>query len=452
MGSAIHAMDPTTIESVHARVGTTLRDKWVLGQVIGAGGTAAVYDGTHRTNGKRVAVKVMHSFLASSEDVVARFQREGYIANKVGHPGAVTILDDDTTEDGAPFLVMDRLDGEPLARILDHATDGLAVGQVLSIAHEVLDILAAAHAQGITHRDIKPDNVFLTTAGKIMLLDFGIARLREHMYGAPPGGADLTMRIAARTQDGSALGTPQYMPPEQARGRWNEVDAQSDLWSVGAMMFRLLTGKSVRQQTNAAEMLLGAMTERVPSVLSVGVVPQDVAAIVDKALEFEKRDRWPDARAMQTAIRDAAGRVEKSPDAKTLAPTKTPSIRVNVTPLAPRKASRPLMLLAGVALAIAGVVVAFKTLDARPNAAVPAAPTTESAQVNGLPSVTMSVSHAPSSHEVALPSAPTESPDPMPQPHALPAAHRWHRGHVGSAPAPTPDPNSGSSSPLDRRH
>ncbi len=450
-------MDPNTIESVHARVGTTLRDKWVLGPVIGAGGTAAVYDGTHRTNGKRVAVKVMHSFLASSEDVVARFQREGYIANKVGHPGAVTILDDDVTDDGAPFLVMDRLDGEPLSRILDHATDGLAVGQVLSIATEVLDILAAAHAQGITHRDIKPDNVFLTTSGKIMLLDFGIARLREHMYGAVPGGADASGRNSARTQDGSALGTPQYMPPEQARGRWSEVDAQSDLWALGAMMFRLLTGKPVRAHKNTAEMLLSAMTERVPSVLSVGAVPEDVAAIVDKALEFEKRDRWTDARAMQSAVRAAAGRAEGLSDMRTLASLKAPATPLNPAAVAVRKRNRPLILLAGVTLAMAIVAIGLRSFEPRTSGA-PAAPTTQSAVVNAPP--TISVSDLPSSREVELPSVPAEPLDPVPQPRA-PAAHRWRHNRVAApasspapapAPSPAPDPSTASSSLLDRRH
>ena len=450
-------MDLTTIESVNARVGTTLHDKWVLGQVIGAGGTAAVYEGTHRTNGKRVAVKVMHSFLASSEDVVARFQREGYIANKVGHPGAVTILDDDTTEDGAPFLVMDRLDGEPLARILDHATDGLAVGQVLSIANEVLDILAAAHAQGITHRDIKPDNVFLTTSGKIMLLDFGIARLREHMFGPTTGGADLTMRVAARTQDGSALGTPQYMPPEQARGRWNEVDAQSDIWSVGAMMFRLLTGKSVRVQRNAAEMLLAAMTERVPSVLTVGAVPPDVAAIVDKALQFEKRDRWPDAHAMQAAIREVAGRVgERAPEAKaTLASMTTSTVRMSVAPIVPRRSSRPYLISAAVALVVFGGAFVLGPLGTGSSAAPAAATKPPESPATPSSSTTTGESHPPS-HDLDLPAQPVESLEPVPLPKpASPAVHHWHRRTAHPPPTAPNEPNanpSSSPSPLDRRH
>jgi serine/threonine-protein kinase len=451
-------MDSTTIESVHARVGTTVRGRWVLGPVIGAGGTAAVYEGTHRTNGKRVAIKVMHAFLASSDDLVARFQREGYIANKVGHPGAVAILDDDTTDDGAPFLVMDRLDGEPLSRILDHASDGLAVGQALSIVHDVLDILGAAHARGIVHRDIKPDNVFLTTAGRIMVLDFGIARLHERVLAAAEGGSDVMQRPAARTQDGSALGTPQYMAPEQARGRWSEVDAQSDLWSVGAMMFRLLTGKPVRAQRGAAEMLLSAMTEQAPSVLSAGAVPADVAAIVDRALAFDKKDRWPDARSMQDAIREAAGRLG-SPNAKLLVSTlarPTAKEVVGARPALPPK-SRALVILATVTLVLAAVAVAMKPLDAalRSSPSPATDPALQSAAVTVPPEV--SPSSLPS-EDIEL--DPIETAGPR---RGLPF-HRRH-GHAGpgtvpahpaesSAPAlaPAPVPPPSPSSLLDRRH
>ena len=108
---------PTTADSVHARVGSILQNKWVLGSIIGSGGTAAVYEGTHRTNGRRVAVKVMHSHLASSPDVVLRFQREGYIANKVGHPGAVAILDNDQAGDQRPL----PRDGSARRRAADEA-------------------------------------------------------------------------------------------------------------------------------------------------------------------------------------------------------------------------------------------------------------------------------------------------------------------------------------------
>jgi len=369
----------------------------------------------------------------------------------------VAILDDDTTDDGAPFLVMDRLEGEPLARILDHASDGLAVGQALSIVHDVLDILGAAHARGIVHRDIKPDNVFLTTAGRIMVLDFGIARLHERVLAAADGGSDMMQRPAARTQDGSALGTPQYMPPEQARGRWSEVDAQSDLWSVGAMMFRLLTGKPVREQRGAADMLLSAMTEQAPSIRSFASVPPDVAAVVDKALAFDRKDRWADARSMQDAIREAAGRIGV-PNAKMLVSSLAAPRKHAAAPSATAMKSRALVILAAATLLLAAIAVAMKPLEAALRPSV--APTSETNPTSA------SVALPPEVGPTSLPTEGTEDIELDPVESA--AQHRglpFHRRHghassgtvvparpveSGTAAPPTPPPSP--SSLLDRRH
>ena len=220
----------------------------------------------------------------------------------------------------------------------------------------------AAHAQGITHRDIKPDNVFLTVSGRVMILDFGIARLREQMVAdANPNTADLTVRMQARTQEGFTLGTPLYMAPEQARGRWSEVDARSDLWSLGAIMFRLLTGKAVRTADNPADMLLQAMTQPTPRVVDVAPeIPGDVAGIIDRALEMEKADRWPDAAAMQKAVRDVATRV-----ASTKAPLPAPEPEPEEEIPVPAMPELPIMPqpharggIGGKVMALAGIVIA----------------------------------------------------------------------------------------------
>jgi serine/threonine protein kinase len=443
-------VDPKAPESIHARVGTVLCEKWELGEVIGAGGTAAVYEGTHRTNGRRVAIKVLHSDLASSDEVVARFRREGYIANKVGHSGAVDILDDGTTEDGAPFLVMERLDGAPLTHLLDRKKDGLEVGPALRIAHEVLGILAAAHEKEILHRDIKPDNVFLTVDGRVMLLDFGIARLHERSWreGAWESGAGgeardssvgSSVQEAARTQEGFALGTPLYMPPEQARGRWGEVDVRSDLWSVGAVMFRLLTGRPLRTADSPADMLVLAMTDRAPRIADVAPrVPPDVAVIVDRALEFAKTDRWPDAKSMQAAIRDVAAR---------LASTRAPAPAGAGEPRASAPAARMKKVLPAAGLLLAGLVALAYTPRATHGPAAHVAPvavastTTASAFVPlPVPAPTQSPAVVNTIDVSALPAAPAEPAPPPRRPHrrAPPAA------------APSIDPDAPSV--LDRRH
>lgn len=152
--------------------------KWTLRRLVGVGGMAAVYEAEHR-NGKRVAVKVLHAELSIAGEVLSRFLREGYAANRVGHPGAVSVLDDGVAEDGAAFLVMDLLEGETLEVRRTRSRGGLPVAEVLRIADAVLDILAAAHTRGIVHRDVKPENIFVTSAGEVRLLDFGIARVHD---------------------------------------------------------------------------------------------------------------------------------------------------------------------------------------------------------------------------------------------------------------------------------
>jgi serine/threonine-protein kinase len=292
-------MDPSSesllLAQVRARVGTVLRSKWRLDALLGMGGMAAVYSATHR-NGHRWAVKMLLPSLNERADIVRRFCKEGYVANEVNHPGAVTIVDDDVTEDGAHFLVMELLDGESLDRVLRRNAAGLAPAEVTRITHEVLDVLAAAHERAIVHRDIKPENLFVLQDGRVKLLDFGIARLRY------------AQTLSARTEHGGTMGTPAYMPPEQARGHWDEVDAQSDLWSLGATMFAALTGRGLRIAPTPNEELLLAMTEPAPPLHSVApAVPLALSDIVDRALAFDKRSRWPGAREMQAALRAVQG-------------------------------------------------------------------------------------------------------------------------------------------------
>ena len=251
------ANDPL-VERARQRIGHTLKDKWKLDDLIGVGGMAAVYSATHR-NGMRVAVKMLHTELSvASGEIKTRFLREGYVANKVEHPGAVQVLDDESDDDGTVFLVMELLDGETLAHRFERKARSLVIEEVLLVSDQVLDVLAAAHEKHIVHRDIKPDNIFLTRTGGVKLLDFGIARLRE-----------LSTESSA-TRSGSTMGTPAYMAPEQARARWDEVDARTDLWAVGATMFKLLTGRVVHVADTVNEQLLAAMTQPAPRIGTVG--------------------------------------------------------------------------------------------------------------------------------------------------------------------------------------
>ncbi len=290
---ATNVLDPVVLRA-RGRVGQVLKEKWRLDVLLGVGGMAAVYAATHR-NGSRVAVKVLHPQLNVGADVRTRFLREGYAANSVGHEGVVRVSDDDAAEDGSAFLVMELLDGETLEERRARAGGRLGEDDVLSLVDQLLDVLVAAHAKGVVHRDLKPENVFLTRDGRVKVLDFGIARVRE-----------LFPTASTATRGGASMGTPHYMPPEQARGRWDEVDGRSDLWAVGATMFELLSGRKVHDGETVNEIMLAAMTNRAPPVASVApTVAPAVAYVVDKALRFERERRWPEAASMQTAVRSA---------------------------------------------------------------------------------------------------------------------------------------------------
>jgi eukaryotic-like serine/threonine-protein kinase len=285
--------DEELIRRAESARGKLLRDKWRLDQVLGIGGMATVYSATHR-NGKRAAVKVLHPEAALAPTVKERFLREGYLANKVDHPGAVSILDDDVDADGTVFLVMELLDGETLDARLSRMGNRLPIPELLQVVDQVTDCLHAAHGKGIVHRDVKPGNLFITRSGTVKILDFGIARL-DGVDKPKTGGTG-----------GQTLGTPGFMSPEQARGRWNEVDAQSDLWAVGAVMFASLSGHHVHEAPTVNEQLLAAMTVPARPIRELAPdVPEPVALLVDHALAFSKEGRWPSARAMQEAVRKA---------------------------------------------------------------------------------------------------------------------------------------------------
>jgi len=283
----------TDASEAEARVGRTLRDKWRLDALIDVGGMAAVYAATHR-NGMRGAIKILHRHCSLDRDIATRFRDEGYIANKVAHPGAVRAFDDDVDVDGTAFLVMELIAGTTLRKRAACCGGRLPADDVLLLVDQLLDALAAAHAVGIVHGDVKPENVLVTPAGRIKILDFGIARLSE------PG------RTRSPTMAGLPMGSPEFMSPEQARGRWSMVDAQSDVWSVGATMFTLLSSRCVHTAETVPELLAAIFMHPAPSLATVlpGAHPS-LVDVVDRALQLRQAERWADARAMQAAVRRA---------------------------------------------------------------------------------------------------------------------------------------------------
>ena len=247
-----------------ARLGRVLRGKYRLDRVLGIGGMATVYAATHR-NKKRVAIKMLHPELSMRENIRTRFLREGYVANSVDHPGAVSVHDDDVAEDGSAFLVMELLEGSSVEEV-SASRDGrrLPLGLVLSVGDALLEVL-----------------------------DFGIARLHDETGGEA-------------TAAGAMMGTPAYMAPEQALGESNKIDAQTDLWAVGATLFVLLSGMLVHDGANGQQLMVNAATKKARSLASVAEdVPRPVADVIDKALTFDKGERWASAKEMRDALRKA---------------------------------------------------------------------------------------------------------------------------------------------------
>ncbi len=272
-------------QRARARIGLTINGKYRIDSLLGVGGMASVYATTHR-NGTRKALKILHTEFARDQGITERFLREGYVANKIEHRGRVAIDDDGMTEAGEPFLVMELLEGETAQQLWKRKGRKVPVDEGLWIAAELLDTLQGFHLQGIVHRDLKPANVFITREHVVKLLDFGVARMREANSEA--------------TRAGTALGTPSFMAPEQAMGLADGVDGRADIFSIGATLYAMLSGQRLHQGRTDNEAFILAATTPAPSLARVAPdLPTEVITLVDKALAWDRRNRFDDAAQMR---------------------------------------------------------------------------------------------------------------------------------------------------------
>ncbi|MGZ3449337.1 MAG: serine/threonine-protein kinase [Polyangiales bacterium] len=277
--------------TARARVGLILRGKWILEELLGVGGMAAVYRARHR-NGASAALKILHPLFGESEEIRTRFAREGYVANKIHHPAVVRVHDDDVDDDGLPFFVMDLIEGQTLADKVRAAYFG--DDELLEVAEQICDALAVAHDAGVVHRDLKPDNLLVDESGKIHVLDFGIARLLE----------DGTERSQFSTRTGIAFGTPGFSAPEQALGKRRDIGPHSDLFALGSTLFYLATGEFVHAAETPQELLVLVATQPARSLSELAPhLSPEVTAIVDRATRLSISERWSSASAMLTAVR-----------------------------------------------------------------------------------------------------------------------------------------------------
>ncbi|MGQ0537518.1 MAG: protein kinase domain-containing protein [Gemmatimonadaceae bacterium] len=279
-------MDP-----LREKVASAVGEHYELDAELGRGGMAVVYRARDRKLRRLVAIKVLPPELAYREDVRTRFLREAQTAAQLNHPNIVPIFSVDERA-GLVYFVMALVEGASLGRRLAREPRP-ALGDVMRILHDVADALGYAHARGIVHRDIKPDNVLLDAAsGRPMLTDFGIARAAE-------GDSRLTVT-------GIAVGTPTYMSPEQALGE-RDIDGRSDQYSLGVMAYQMLTGRAPFSAANTPAMLLKHISE-VPAPLhgERSDLPAALVAAVERALAKKPVDRWPTLFAFRDALQGDA--------------------------------------------------------------------------------------------------------------------------------------------------
>ncbi len=277
--------DGTALETTgDSLIGETLAGKYRVEERLSVGGMGAVYRGTHILMDKKVAIKVLRPSLAADEKIVARFSREARAASRISHPHALSVTDFGEAESGVVFLVMEFLSGRTLKEVIRQ--DGpLPFARVVEIMRQVGGALESAHVEGVIHRDLKSDNIMLVNANGAdyaKVLDFGIAKIKEPLGGHDPG----------LTSPDLVVGTPQYMSPEQC-SQLSEIDARSDIYSLGVILFEMLTGRLPFRGDSATAIMLKQLQELPPSVLEERKdLPDSVGLIVSRALAKRPEDRY----------------------------------------------------------------------------------------------------------------------------------------------------------------
>jgi serine/threonine-protein kinase len=285
---------PATGAAGALKAGMVVADTYEITRLIGQGGMGAVWEAKHlRLPDKRVVVKVL-LWGATDAVALARFRREAEIASRLGHPNIVQVHDFNTLPSGAPYIVLELLQGESLAARLSRGRPSF--DQTAAIVTQIGSALAAAHREGVVHRDLKPDNVFLcpTDVGGevrdvVKILDFGISKMR---------GAKTVL-----TQDAALIGTPQYMAPEQATGRNDDIDARTDIFAFGAIVFEMLAGRPPFSGDTLAAVIHAVVYAPTPPLaeLAPGTPPAVVAA-VERALAKNRDDRFADVGSFVKAV------------------------------------------------------------------------------------------------------------------------------------------------------
>ncbi len=342
-----------------------------LGRKLGEGGMGAVYLAEHELLGRHAAIKLLHDRYSQRDEIVERFFNEARAATAIADHGIVQVFDFGQ-QDGRVYIVMELLEGEMLDARLDRL-GRLPVNDVLRLSRQLALSLYAAHQRGVIHRDLKPENIVIISdaeaAGgeRTKILDFGIAKLLD------------TDQNRLHTQTGLMMGTPHYMSPEQCRGA-GSVDHRADIYSLGCLMFRLLTGQTVFAGHGAGDLVVSHVTETPRAPSSLAQVPANVDAIVARCLAKSASDRFPDMRQLAQEIDDALRFVRSvsfEMDALTPIPSRSTVVGLpaetaaTMAPVRPRERRWPVFALIG---AVAVGAIAFAAVTMRGHETAPRPP------------------------------------------------------------------------------
>jgi serine/threonine protein kinase len=285
-----------------SRIGDVLGTKYRILRYLGEGGMSTVYEAQHAVVGRRFAVKFLHADLAGYDEALERFNREARAAGSLNSENIASIVDFGHADDGAPYIVMELLLGEDLAKVL--AREGpLPIARAVNLLIQASRGLDAAHAAGIVHRDLKPENLFVCRRGDgsdlLKILDFGIAKLAGVGTEAPP---------ASLTRTGSTMGTPLYMPPEQARGE-KDLDHRADIYALGVILYEALAGQRPHPGETYNAILYHVLTQPVAPLQTLRPdVPADLAKVVHQALSPRPSDRPQTVMELARALSRHTGR------------------------------------------------------------------------------------------------------------------------------------------------
>ena len=301
-----------------------LEGKYRLGRLIGEGGMGAVYEAEHEGLRAKVAVKLLSEHGSLDQKSVARFRREARAMGAIRHENVVSVMDTGTDEDNIPFLVMELLEGESLAAMLRRERS-LSPGLSCWIASQILAGLGAAHAQGVIHRDLKPGNIFIARQSdgthKVKILDFGISKL---------GSDSHTLNVTA---EGALVGTPNFMAPEQITGEGAPLDARVDIYAVGVLLYRMVTGRLPYVGKTPDELYRKVLAGQVaPPRRRNPDIPPELEAVILKGMALDRNGRYQDAASFRAALHEIAptlpGEIPSTTDAPRLSqqlPIPTPA-------------------------------------------------------------------------------------------------------------------------------